>query len=261
MKKSMKRSTWAWLNISALLITIVVNVLANLLPFNGLTTAEVSDLYPNLFTPAGVTFSIWSVIYLLLGGFVIYQWKVFVRNETYTAAQFTELSLWFMLSCFLNASWLFAWHYLFTGLSVFIMMLLLFSLIRIFLFLDKIERNYLLEKTFIHLPFTFYLAWICVATIANITAFFVSLPGNDEIISSEVWTVAMMVLTTVLATVITLKYNVAGFAAVIFWALLGIFIRWSGQYHFISYTAAGLMVVLASLMLYMLITKREKLFL
>src|SRR5688572_14672957 len=131
----MRRSTWAWLNIIALFTTLLVNFLANLLPFNGLTTGEVSDLYPNLFTPEGVTFSIWSVIYLLLTGFVIYQWKVFVKNDTYTIRQYAQLSLWFIFTCVLNAAWLITWHYLFTGLSVIIMILLLFSLARIFLFL------------------------------------------------------------------------------------------------------------------------------
>ena len=42
---------------------IAVNGAANALPINGLTTGAVSDLYPNLFTPAGFAFSIWGLIY------------------------------------------------------------------------------------------------------------------------------------------------------------------------------------------------------
>ncbi len=54
-------------------VMIAMNVAANALPINGRTTAAVSDSYPNLFAPAGITFAIWGVIYLLLGAHVLYQ--------------------------------------------------------------------------------------------------------------------------------------------------------------------------------------------
>ncbi|MGL4282813.1 hypothetical protein [Eubacterium aggregans] len=50
------------------LAMIIINMLAVLLPINGISTGAVSDAYPNLFAPAGITFSIWSVICLFLGG-------------------------------------------------------------------------------------------------------------------------------------------------------------------------------------------------
>ncbi len=56
-------------NLIALLVVIGVNVMANTATLNGLTTGDISNRYPNLFTPANVTFSIWSVIYLGLLGF------------------------------------------------------------------------------------------------------------------------------------------------------------------------------------------------
>ena len=115
------------LNALALVAVLTVNALANILPINGMNTGELSALYPSLFTPAGFTFSIWSVIYLLLIGFVIKQRSI--SGNTY----FTELSLWFLLSCLANASWILAWHYQFLFASVLIMILLLFSLSKIFL--------------------------------------------------------------------------------------------------------------------------------
>ena len=56
---------------------VTANVLANTLPINGVRTGEVSQAYPNLFAPAGYAFSIWSVIYLLLGLHVLYQFGLF----------------------------------------------------------------------------------------------------------------------------------------------------------------------------------------
>ena len=53
--------------------TVTVNYLAQLLPINGVTPGQVSDSMPNLFAPAGLTFSIWGLIYLSLAAFSVYQ--------------------------------------------------------------------------------------------------------------------------------------------------------------------------------------------
>ena len=105
---------------------ITVNALANALPINGLDTGEVSDLYPSLFTPSGITFSIWSVIYFFLAGSVVVMWRH--RNNELIQ----KLLTLFCASCILNLSWILAWHYLLPGVSVIIMVLLLIVLIIIF---------------------------------------------------------------------------------------------------------------------------------
>ena len=63
------------LNVLGFALVLTLNTLANALPINGMNTGEVSALYPNLFVPAGFTFSIWGIIYLLLLGFVIFQFR------------------------------------------------------------------------------------------------------------------------------------------------------------------------------------------
>lgn len=65
-----------WIVTISYLIMVAANAAAVLLPVNGVTTQEVSDYYANLFAPAGFTFMIWSVIYVLLAAFVVYQWVV-----------------------------------------------------------------------------------------------------------------------------------------------------------------------------------------
>ena len=75
----------ALINLLGLVGVLVVNTLANTLPINGVTTGQLSDEYPNLFVPAGLTFAIWGVIYLLLIGFSIYSLAtVFQKNATAT---------------------------------------------------------------------------------------------------------------------------------------------------------------------------------
>jgi hypothetical protein len=70
------------LNLLGFLGTIIVNGLANALPINNRTTGELSDQYPNLFVPAGLTFSIWGLIYILLAIFVVYQLIIVIKKDT-----------------------------------------------------------------------------------------------------------------------------------------------------------------------------------
>jgi translocator protein len=229
------------LNVFALLATLVANALANLLPINGMNTGQVSELYPSLFTPAGITFSIWSVIYLLLIAFAIIQLYSF-----YTKPSFKKLATWFVFSCILNASWIVAWHYLWPELSLLIMVALLFSLIKIFLHLNRHPVTTLYEKAFVRLPFTTYLAWICVATIANASAVFVVIPDFSMPFGEETWTIIMMITAASLALYITLKFKAPAFSAVVIWALFGIFLRWQKTEHSILATVAVVLVIVLS---------------
>lgn len=232
----------ATLNVLALAGVLTTNALANILPINGMNTGEVSALYPSLFTPAGFTFSIWSVIYLLLIGFAMVQWKVLSKPY------FTELSLWFLLSSLANVCWIFAWHYLFIYASVLIMLMLLFSLTKIFLLLQPIHINSLTEKIFIKLPFIFYLSWICVATIANTSALFVSLSWDGGILSPVTWTIMMISIASALGVYISWRFREPAFMIVLIWALFGIYSKWHGtENNSIATTALAELVIVGVL--------------
>jgi benzodiazapine receptor len=212
----------ATLNLFALAGVLTINTLAIMLPINGMSTGELSELYPNLFTPAGFTFSIWSVIYLLLIGFAIFQWKILSKPY------FTELSLWFLLSSLANISWILAWHYLFIYASLLIMLILLFSLTRIFLLLQSFDITSLTEKIFIKLTFIFYFSWICVATIANASALLVSLSWDGGILSPTTWTITMITIATALGIYISGRFREPAFLLVLIWAFYGIYGKWNG---------------------------------
>jgi benzodiazapine receptor len=236
MDKSIRNATLSTL---ALLATLAVNALANILPINGLNTGEVSALYPSLFTPAGITFSIWSIIYLLLICFVVLQW---IKEDAYV---FAEISPLFWLSCLFNCLWIIAWHYLLVSISVTIMLLLLLTLVQLFLKIRKISLTLWYEKIFIRLTFTIYLAWICVATIANVATLFVSNQWDGLFLTPLLWTLVMMCVAALLAAYMTLRYRIPVFALVVSWALYGIYVRWqNGEQPSIEYLAIGLLIVL-----------------
>lgn len=238
-------------NFLGLVLVLTLNTLANALPINGMNTGQISDLYPSLFTPAGFTFSIWGIIYLLLIVFGVAQF--FIKDQPY----FKELSLWFMLSCIANASWILVWHYLFTTASVVVMLVLLYSLVQIFLILQKNE----LTKTqwfTIKLPFLFYFSWICVATIANISALLVSVGWGGGFLSAEYWTVTMVIIAALLGLYISIQFKEPAFLLVLLWAFFGIYSKWiETEHEVIANTARIAAIVLAITIGKLVVDKRK----
>ncbi|MGO1820195.1 MAG: tryptophan-rich sensory protein, partial [Senegalia sp. (in: firmicutes)] len=179
-----------WIKVSVIITyiaMIVTNALANILPINGLTTGEVSDSFENLFAPAGLTFSIWGLIYLLLGLYSLYQAGLF-RDNNRRAKLLNSIGIIFSISSIANAAWIFSWHYKVLSLSILLMLVILISLITIVKKINK-EKLFMKEKLFISLPFSIYFGWITVATIANITAFLVDIGWNQFGLSEVFWTI------------------------------------------------------------------------
>lgn len=144
-------------------------------PPNGQGTSQVSDSYKNLFAPAGLTFAIWGLIYVLLAGYTAYQLGFFNLNKRgYKADLFEKVGLYFSISSIANATWIFSWHYHLIALSMLLMITILVCLILIVRQINE-EKFSLREKIFIRLPFSVYFGWITVTTIANATTLFVSL--------------------------------------------------------------------------------------
>lgn len=201
-------------------LMVLVNALANGLPINGLTTGEVSNQYANIFAPAGFTFAIWGIIYVLLGIFTVYQFKTQYFDQL-TEISMKELRTLVVAINILNAGWILAWHYLLIELTVVIMLLLLLVLIKS---VNVIEKMILStdEKRFIKVPFTVYLAWICVATIANVTALLVHYNWNGFGIAEEAWAAAMIVIGMFIAITGIRSLKSKDFGFVFMWAYLGI---------------------------------------
>jgi hypothetical protein len=224
----MKRSSLpiAVLNLAGYLGVLAVNALATTLPINNKTTVELSDKYSNLFVPAGLTFSIWGVIYILLGIYTVFQLIQAFKTGPEDKRISGKIGILFFVTCLLNMGWIFAWHYEQVGLSVLIMLLFLITLIAIYLRLQigkpGASRS---EKYLVHLPFSVYLGWISIATIANLTAFLVSVHWNGFGISEQAWTVIVILVGISLAISMLLKRRDIFYCLVVDWALVGILIK------------------------------------
>ena len=214
------------LNLLGFLGTVIVNGMANALPINNKTTGELSDLYPNLFVPAGLTFSIWGIIYVLLAIFVIYQLIPSVRRDAQKASFIQRIGPLFFVSCLANIGWIFAWHYENVSLSLLLMLVLLGCLIAIYLRLNigKTEATKS-EKYMVHLPFSFYLGWITIATIANVTALLVDIRWNMFGLGEQFWAVAVITVGIAIALSVVFTRKDIYYCLVVDWALLGILLK------------------------------------
>ena len=239
----------AILNWLALILMLTVNTLANTLPINGYNTGQVSAFYPNLFVPDGFTFSIWSVIYLLLIGFVVISTKwLWYRTDLVPGQLTSKISPLFIITCLLNAGWILAWHFLQVFASVIIMLFFLGMLIYIYLQLQSYRKTFSrVQKLFMYTPFVVYLGWISVATIANFTAFLVQLKWAGTPFTEAIWSIIMIVIASILGMIFIWKRSDRAYALVIAWALLGIYRGQSTQTPAIGYAAlAGIVALLLS---------------
>ncbi len=209
----------------AVLVTIVVNGLANALPINGLTTGEISDRFEVYFVPAGYVFSIWGLIYLGLLAYAIYQ----VLPAQKENPRLRRTGWLFVLASLANIAWIFLWHYEVFTLTIFAMLTLLVCLILIYLWLEigqsEVSSG---EKWFVRVPFSIYLGWITVATIANMTSLLDYLNWGGWGISDQLWAVIMLFVGTCVATAVYFTRRDFSYMLVILWAFTGIAVKHAG---------------------------------
>lgn len=239
-----------WLNIAAFIVTLIINGLAGgTTLIGGQNTAQVSNLYSSFITPPGYVFSIWAVIYFLLGVFIVFQALPSQRNKKFQK----RVGYLFTLSSLFNISWLFLWQYKFTLFSIIPMVLLLATLLAIYLRLDigksKAPSK---EKWAVQLPFSIYFAWITIATIADIGAAVISLNLNGFSTSATALAASGIVAALIITLLVTLKRRGISYSIVVIWALLGIAVN-KGQNSNVALIAeisiAVLSIVLVSILI------------
>ena len=233
-------------NVLATVATIVVNGLANGLPLNGQATGEISDRFVVYFTPAGYVFSIWGVIYLALLAFTVYQALPGQRANPLLR----RVGYLYLLASVANIAWIFLWHYEVFGMTLVAMIVLLLSLIAIYLRLDigraEVSRA---VRWLVHLPFSIYLGWITVATIANVTALLYLVNWSGWGISPEAWTVIILAVAVIVAGAVSATRADVAYVLVLAWAFAGIAAKHAGtsMVSIGAWAATGLVMVMAIL--------------
>ena len=230
------------------LLMVATNAAANILPINGKNTGQISDAYQNLFAPAGITFAIWGVIYLLLALYTFYQ-IFFYKNSD----KIVKTGVLFSISSIANTAWIFAWHYEIIPLTMILIVVVLVCLI-------LINQDLHEESFIVRVPFSVYFGWATVATIANATVLLVSLGWNGFGVTEDKWAIAIIVVGMIIGTVTMLMNKDIAYGLVLIWAYLGIFIKhtsesgFNGEYTSVIGTVVGCIVIFVASVLYVVVT-------
>jgi len=245
-----------WSNIIAFMLTVIVNSLAGSTTLiGGVSTAQISDSNPTLITPAGYVFSIWGIIYVLLGVFVIFQVLPSQKEKDYTK----RVSWLFALSSLINIGWLFLWQYQLLSFSVVLMFLLLGTLILIYLRLGIGKSTIpLRERLAIHVPFSVYLGWITIASIANVSVTLVSVNWNGFGINPDIWASLIVVVALLIALLVVATRKDIAYGLVIVWALIGIAVKQSGNQNIVMLTEISAIIILLALTASTLLVKLKR---
>jgi hypothetical protein len=245
-----------YLNIIAFIATVIVNSLAGSTTLiGGQLTAQVSDENFTLITPAGYVFSIWGIIYVLLGIFTVYQ--ALPKNQGQPFQK--QIGLLFGLSSIANIAWLFAWQYEQLPISVALMLLLLGSLIAIYLRLGIGKtKTSLSEKLAVHLPFSVYLGWITIATIANISATLVNAGWNGWGIDATTWSLIVIAVAVLITMLFLLLRKDIAYALVIVWALVGIAANQTQNQTIVTATQTSAIIIAIAIIITIIIMVMRK---
>lgn len=226
-----------------IILTLVINSLANVIPLNGKTTGAISDAFNIFFVPAGYVFSIWFLIYVGLIVFGIYQ--LLPRNRDNVLLN--KIYLPVIIANLANGVWIYLWHFDLPVLSVLAMIILLLSLIYIYITLGigktKISRSFYLA---VHLPFSIYLGWISVALISNISAALSALNWDGFGLAPNLWAAILIIVASFLTLIMNLKRNDVAYMLVVIWALIGIAVKFPGDLIMVASVIIGLLLILGS---------------
>jgi len=243
------------LNVLAAVATIAFNGIANALPLNNLTTGEISDRFQVYFVPAGYVFSIWGLIYLGIIAFAVYQALPAQRSNP----RLQRTGYLFVLSCVANIVWLFLWHYQHFLLTLIAMFGLLLCLIALYVRLGIGQIGAPpSERWLAHLPFSIYLGWVTVASIANTTVVLDYLHWDGWGLSAEWWALGMLLVGVILALGMALTRRDVAYVLVLIWAYVGIAVKQSTIPIVAqgAWVTAGLLALIALWLLLVKLTRK-----
>ena len=232
----------------ALAFMIVMNILAVGLPFNGKSTAEISDSFKVLFVPAGYVFSIWGVIYITQ----IWAFYKLCKNQEKYKALIEKIAMWFVVANWANGLWLVFWHYQEIYWTLPVMLLLLVSLIVMYL---TIKKEFA-DVRHLTIPFGIYLGWITVATVANFTDVFYSLKWDGFGLDGEYWSCILILVASILGFFMIKRQREYSYSAVIVWAIVGIGIKFNSNSNILLAVIIGIAIQLFAA--FYVLDKRKK---
>jgi len=219
---------------------ILINYFAGVGYINGVTTGAISDKYPTFITPAGYAFAIWSLIYLGLFAFSIYQ----ALPSNTDNPRFKNIRTVYISNCAANCFWIYLWHHDLILASLAVMFFLLATLVLINVVLQKSAS--IAETWLAQIPFSLYFGWITVATILNFSIALVFLGVNTSESNAIILSSILIIGAVILGILIRFKLAIFAYPLAIAWALTAIAVKQSGKTAIVVCAAFGVIALLVS---------------
>jgi hypothetical protein len=105
------------------------------------------------------------------------------------------------------------------------------------------------EKLLVHAPFSVYLGWITIATIANVSLALVSVNWDGFGINPQTWALIVLGVALIIAFAVIVTRRDIAYSLVIIWALAGIVIKQSMYGNIVTVAEIGIVLVLVVLAL------------
>ena len=225
----------AILVLAATIGTIAFNWLASAGYVNRVTPEVISDKYPTNITPAGYAFAIWSLIYLGILAFSIYQ------LTAANAARFRSVRSLYIMSCALNCAWIYFWHHDQIAICFAVILGLLAVLLLINVNLRELDTT--TDALIAKAPFGIYFGWVTAASLVNFAVLLVSLKVGLGSSATAVG-VALILFAAALGVLVRIRLTNYFYPLAIAWALTAIAVKQSGQTWIVSAAAVGVVACL-----------------
>lgn len=221
---------------------ILINYLGGTGYINNTTPGEISDRYLNFLTPSGYAFSIWSLIYLGLAAFSIYQ----ALPAQASNARLNSVRPLYIVNCAANVGWIYLWQHNQIPASLAVIFVLLLTLVLIANNLRSSQNVSNLEKSVVDLPFFIYFGWVTVATILNFTVVLVYLDVKASYLLTTVLACILIAAATALGVIMRFKFTTAAYPVTVAWALTAIAVKQSGKTMIVTFAAFGVAALLVA---------------
>ena len=203
----------------AVAVNLALNGLAGAGLLFGVQTGAVSDGVPTGVTPAGWTFGIWAVIFLMLVVYAGFQALPARRGPRYDAP-----AVPFAVANVLTGLWQVPWLLRYFGASLAVIVGVLACLVWLYVVHDRmrLREN---ELWAMHIPGSYFLAWIAVATALNATILLKTLGWTGP---EAVWAPAVVLVVATVGAWLLSRTGDTAVAAVLLWAFAGIYAAHAG---------------------------------
>ncbi|MBM3210462.1 hypothetical protein FJZ39_03950 [Candidatus Saccharibacteria bacterium] len=238
------KQLWQLGNILSLIFALVANFLVGAQILGLPSINQISDKYATLLTPAGYAFSIWSLIYVFLIVFVIYQARDIVKPRQENNLP-RLVGPFFIIASICNGLWTYVFVNEMVGLSVFVLLLLAGSLYAL-LWRLKIAITDPPIKTILCVwwPLMIYTGWVTVASLVNAASWLESL---NITLTPTIASIVLIVFAIILL-ILLIKRNVRELLLACIWGIVAIGVQQmqllgSQRVVITAFTVAGLLLI------------------